>query len=860
MPLGSEFTHFSRDVLGRYLCNTLFEAQVSADPNPRPDADPPRGPRPEARPFDVIIVGGGSFGAAVAQHLYDRDSSRPPAQRHRILVLEAGLVASAEHVQNLPLLGLNPPGPTRIADLRGLGQDLDKKPRAEVWGLAWHSPTPFPGLAYCVGGRSIFFGGWSPRLLDAEMPQVRDGQHPFAWPSAMVDDLTTRYFDEAAEQIGTDTTNDFISGPMHVALRQQLFDGITGDRVANAIPLDELPSHLTLPIAATAMDQALSKLEAPLAVQSVTRPGYFPFNKFSSVPLLTKAARAAQIESTGDDVKKRLMVVPGCHVKRLATDSGRVTSVETDQGSVTVPPNGVVIVAAATIESARLALLSFAGIPNYELIGKNLIAHLRSNLTIRIPRDAVAGLDPGINELQASALFVKGRHLQNDGSAGHFHLQITAAGLANLDPSTDSETELFKKVPDVDTFHRFLTVTDDHIIITIRGIGEMHPDNPDNFVRLDPELDEFTVNRAFVSVGNPNDPAEHLSNPKTGKDAALWEAMDKTSDDVAKVFVNGHDFQVLGADDKTWTTIRATEDVSARLREVLPYQYKSQSGRRDGLGTTHHEAGPLWAGEDPTSSVTNPNGHFHHVANAYAIGPALFPSVGSPNPMLTGIALSRRLADQLATPPAPFTPTDGFTALFDGISTANWQMAGAGTFIVVDGVLESVPGHELGLLWCTTPTPENFILRLDGLSTRPDDNSGVFVRFPHPNSKGYVNTHYVAVDFGFEVQIDDRGFNPDTNLFHDPLHQTGALYTFAPSSVVASRSLGQWNSYEIRVNGQNYEVLLNGTPVSSFVFVPGSDPQHPDRGLPSSGSVPRYIGLQSHTGRVMFRNVRIKPL
>jgi choline dehydrogenase-like flavoprotein len=858
MPLGTELTHFSRDVLGRYICNTLFEAQVSADPNPRPDADPPRGPRPDARPFDVIIVGGGSFGAAVAQHIFDRDSFRPSAQRHRILVLEAGLLASAEHVQNLPLLGLNPPAPARIADLRATGQD--KKPRAEVWGLAWHSATPFPGLAYCLGGRSIYFGGWSPRLLDAEMPQSPDGQHPFPWPAAMVHDLTTKYFDEAAEQIGTDATNDFVAGAMHFALRQRLFEGIDNDLVPDAIPLDELPMHLALPDDVSPVEETLSKLEAPLAVQSATRPGFFPFNKFSSVPLLTKAARAAQNESKGDDVGKRLMVVTGCHVKLLVSENGRVVSIDTDDGPVSVPENGVVIVAAATIESARLALLSFAGIPNYELLGKNLVAHLRSNLTIRIPREALDTLDPSVHELQASALFVKGRHTHEDGSIGHFHLQITAAGLANLDPSTDSETELFKKVPDVDTFQRFLTVTDDHIVITIRGIGEMHPDNPDNFVRLDAESDEFTVSRAFVSVGNPNNPAEQLANAKTAKDFALWEAMDLTSNHVARVFANGHDFAVLGADDKTWTTIHANEDVIARLGEVLPNRYKSEGGRRDGLGTTHHEAGTLRAGDDPTRSVTNANGHFHHVANVYATGPALFPSVGSPNPMLTGIALARRLADQLTAPPVPFVPADGFTPLFDGVSTANWRMAGGGHFIVVDGVLETVPGNELGLFWCTTPTPENFVLRLEWLSTRADDNSGVFVRFPDPDSKGYINTHFVAVDFGFEVQIDDRGFNPDTNLFNDPLHQTGAIYSFAGSSEVASRPLGQWNSYEIRVTGQSYEVILNGNSVTGFDFVAGSDPVHPDRGLPSTAMVPRYVGLQSHTGRVMFRNICIKAL
>ena len=176
------------------------------------------------------------------------------------------------------------------------------------------------------------FGGWSPRLLDAEMPLAPDPQHPLPWPASMVQDLNSKYFDESATQIGTDTTNDFISGPMHIALRQQLFDGIDANNVSDAIPLAELPLHLNLPIGTSPSEEELSKLEAPLAVQSVIRPGFFPFDKFSSVPLLMKAARAAQSESKNDDVKKRLMVVTDCHVRRLVTQAGRVTVLETNQG------------------------------------------------------------------------------------------------------------------------------------------------------------------------------------------------------------------------------------------------------------------------------------------------------------------------------------------------------------------------------------------------------------------------------------------------------------------------------------------------------------------------------------------------
>src|SRR5262245_17331486 len=318
-------TDFARDILGRYTCNGLDEARQSAD----------TGARPDARPFNVVIIGGGSFAGVVAQHLFFQDK----VHRLRILVLEAGRLALAEHVQNHPILGLSAPGP--VVNDPGV-------PRAEVWGLPWRTSVNkgFPGLAYCLGGRSVFFGGWSPRLLDSEMP-VAD------WPAAVIADLTAAdgYFDQAAEQIGTSATNDFIFGPMHEAMRAQLRQAIDGNAVSDAIPLPQLPLHLLgVPVA----QQDLFKLEAPLAVQaSSPRSGFFPFNKFSSVPLLIETARMAQAESAADDVKKRLMIVPNCHVKRLVTDGAnpprRIVSVDTDQGPIALPAGGVVIVALGTI-------------------------------------------------------------------------------------------------------------------------------------------------------------------------------------------------------------------------------------------------------------------------------------------------------------------------------------------------------------------------------------------------------------------------------------------------------------------------------------------------------------------------------
>jgi hypothetical protein len=278
------------------------------------------------------------------------------------------------------------------------------------------------------------------------------------------------------------------------------------------------------------------------------------------------------------------------------------------------------------------------------------------------------------------------------------------------------------------------------------------------------------------------------------------------------------------------------------------------SKRRDGLGTTHHEAGTLFSGTDPNKSVTNPDAGFHFVSNAYVAGPALFPTIGSPNPMLTGIALVRRLGDQLF----PNPPGDGFQSLFDGLTTNNWQMAGQGSFNVAGGALESSPGNDLGLLWCTTPMPADFILKLEWLLTRYDDNSGVFLRFPDPNSKGYNNTAYVGVDFGFEVQIDTlgRGSSPAGQNVDKKFRTTGAIYNEASQTLTPQpvKPLGEWNEFEVRVQGQSYTVLLNGVQVTMFQNT------QINRGVPGAPNAPSFIGLQSHTGVVAFRNIRVKGL
>ena len=148
--------------------------------------------------------------------------------------------------------------------------------------------------------------------------------------------------------------------------------------------------------------------------------------------------------------------------------------------------------------------------------------------------------------------------------------------------------------------------------------------------------------------------------------------------------------------------------------------------------------------------------------------------------------------------------------------------------------------------------PADFVLKLEWRRWSDDDNSGVFLRFPRPDSKGYDNTAFVAVDFGFEVQIDQLARDDGA-----PTHKTAAIYGLAapddPANLPVSAP-GEWNAYEIRVQGQDYDVLLNGTHVTHFTNLDAA------RGLPSTLAVPSFIGLQAHTGRVGFRRVQLKAL
>ncbi|MEE1929739.1 ThuA domain-containing protein [Streptomyces sp. TRM 70351] len=182
-------------------------------------------------------------------------------------------------------------------------------------------------------------------------------------------------------------------------------------------------------------------------------------------------------------------------------------------------------------------------------------------------------------------------------------------------------------------------------------------------------------------------------------------------------------------------------------------------------------------------------------------------------------------------------PESGYTALFDGSGTGGWQQAGPGSFGLADGTLTSRGG--LGMFWYAADSFASYSLKLDWRMAG-DDNSGVFVGFPASDDP------WSAVDHGYEIQIDATDV---------PERTTGSVYGFQSADLAARDAAlnppGEWNTYEIRVEGERLQVFLNGVRINDFT---NTDPA---RSLTDG-----HIGLQNHGDgdEVSFRNVRIDEL
>ncbi len=168
-----------------------------------------------------------------------------------------------------------------------------------------------------------------------------------------------------------------------------------------------------------------------------------------------------------------------------------------------------------------------------------------------------------------------------------------------------------------------------------------------------------------------------------------------------------------------------------------------------------------------------------------------------------------------------------------------WNHYGPGYFELDEktGVLKSQGG--MGLLWFSAQKYRDFVLELEFKCSRPETNSGVFLRVPDMP----VNNDYIY--HAFEIQIDDTSKGA---------HHTGAAYDAEAPVFHSSKPTGEWNQFKITFQGKRIQVELNGTPVLDWE----AEPRGKIRDFAEEG----YIGLQNHDSRspVYFRNIFVKEL
>lgn len=166
----------------------------------------------------------------------------------------------------------------------------------------------------------------------------------------------------------------------------------------------------------------------------------------------------------------------------------------------------------------------------------------------------------------------------------------------------------------------------------------------------------------------------------------------------------------------------------------------------------------------------------------------------------------------------------GWILLFDGQTLFGWQPASKADWNVAGGVI-SVSSGEKGLL-NTTSQFGDFVFKADFRSP-PETNSGIFLRT--------VQQPKNPAGDCYELNIAGKAISP---------FPTGSFV--ARQKADGEHESAEWQSFEVTARGGEFTVKLDGKVVLSY-----TDSQPLRRG---------HIGLQYNSGKVEFRNVKLKPL
>jgi hypothetical protein len=220
--------------------------------------------------------------------------------------------------------------------------------------------------------------------------------------------------------------------------------------------------------------------------------------------------------------------------------------------------------------------------------------------------------------------------------------------------------------------------------------------------------------------------------------------------------------------------------------------------------------------------------------------------------------------------PSKEAKEQGFVSLFNGTDLTGWVVMGKKEQWVAENGLLKCLGGPGGWLRSEKEYTD-FELRLEFRNT-PKTNSGVFLRATENGNPAFT---------GMEIQIMDDAGNPKPGK-----GSTGAVYAAVAPAVVATKPPGEWNFYDIALNGTQLKVVLNDQElynvdlsdpklneevaksaeaefkarVAKAEKESKKPPQGPEYKPFTERAKTGFIGLQNHGHEIEFRNIRIKVL
>ena len=192
------------------------------------------------------------------------------------------------------------------------------------------------------------------------------------------------------------------------------------------------------------------------------------------------------------------------------------------------------------------------------------------------------------------------------------------------------------------------------------------------------------------------------------------------------------------------------------------------------------------------------------------------------SPRTYEVGAKELLASRLSTDEA----SAGWIRLFDGHTLFGWEITGAANWRVEDGSIVVDEGDQC--LLCTSMPWQDYELTLD-FKAGEKTNSGVFLRTP-------LDPEDPALEC-YEVNI-----APDDN----PFPTAGVVKRQKADESETPQAFGTWRTMKMRLEGDQLQVSVDDELVCDY-----TDPV---------GLAAGRIGLQHNSGRVEFRNVRLRPL